>query len=1028
VTEPLDTELVSLDAPGPSDAELITAVRAGDTSAFGPLFDRHVGAARALARQLTRDPNEADDLVSESFAKVLTVVQAGGGPDVAFRAYLLTTLRRCAYDRSRTGARVEVSDDLTAYDPGVPFVDPALEGLERSLVSRAYLTLPERWQTVLWHTEVEGLNPAQVAPLLGLTANGVAALAYRAREGLRQAYLQQHLMGPLDADCKPYSDRLGAYARGGLSKRETSQVEGHLETCERCRALVLELTEVSHGMRAIIAPLFLGLAAAGYLKAGALLGTGSAAAAAAAAAHSGGVGAGGTAGAAGAGAGAAGGSTAAGAVGGAVAGAAGVGVAGAAAAAVGLTTGGAAAAAAGATGGAAGGAAAGGAAGAAGAISGAPGSAATAAGAAATGAAGGAGSAGSGGVAGGSGGTGGGATAASAGGGAAGGGGSGGLLGGVFGGGWVAGVAAAVIAVGGTTAGVLLITHSSPGTNGAAGSPTASGPSIPGPSSSSASTSPTPPSASANGQLTGSASGQGAGAGAGGTGTNGGTGGGGTGGGGNGGGAGGGGSGNTPQPTVTTGPTGTTPTSTPSTTPTTTATPTTTPTVTPTTTPTAPPKASLIVAYAPVGNLVQGRPGIIGFAVANTGLGASGQVTATVALPPGVTFTVLRSGQSSGAFRAASLSAAGQNQPAWQCQATTTGATCTFPSLAAGQSTHVLLDVAAAPGSAGTVPVTVTVTAPGLTPVSASGLSGVQASGLAASFAASGSVSVTAVGNGLLSCPAEQHGCAQAQQRQGDATDNDLWNMTWFDADGDTFPGTYASSAANLTLPTDGTVVWAGLYWSGGWTGTSSESLLLKAPAAPGYETVTAGRVDTNPGVNYPVFQAFANVTTEVEAGGSGTWWAANPAVLTGPKKYAGWSLVVVSSDPGVTGQSVAVYDGFNDISTKTPLPVQIAADPGQTLAVGAIGWEGDQALVGDSLYLDGNALTPTGGSQDSNNWAQSWADGAVGPTNSFGTDVATFSPAVVPDGPTHAITAATGQDNYYIGVLTVTASSPSAQ
>jgi hypothetical protein len=34
-----------------------------------------------------------------------------------------------------------------------------------------------------------------MAPLLGLTANSVAALAYRAREGLRQAYLQMHLSG-----------------------------------------------------------------------------------------------------------------------------------------------------------------------------------------------------------------------------------------------------------------------------------------------------------------------------------------------------------------------------------------------------------------------------------------------------------------------------------------------------------------------------------------------------------------------------------------------------------------------------------------------------------------------------------------------------------------------------------------------------------------------------------------------------------------------------------------------------------------
>ena len=266
---PLGIEAYPEEAVGRSDAELITAVRSGDNEAYGGLFDRHVGAARSMARQLTRDPNEAEDLVAEAFAKVLVVLQGGGGPDVAFRAYLLTSLRRVAYDRTRSGSRVQVTDDLTPYDPGVEFVDPAIEGLEKSIVARAYASLPERWQTVLWHTEVEGLQPGEVAPLLGLTANGVAALAYRAREGLRQAYLQQHVMGELEDACRPYADKLGSYARGGLAKRETAHVEQHLEGCERCRALVLELTDVNHGMRLIVAPLVLGLLAAGYLKAAA---------------------------------------------------------------------------------------------------------------------------------------------------------------------------------------------------------------------------------------------------------------------------------------------------------------------------------------------------------------------------------------------------------------------------------------------------------------------------------------------------------------------------------------------------------------------------------------------------------------------------------------------------------------------------------------------------------------------------------------------------------------------------------------
>ena len=68
-----------------SDAELISSVRGGDVSAYGDLFARHRDAATRLARQLVRGP-DADDLVSEAFAKVLNVLLAGGGPDVAFRA------------------------------------------------------------------------------------------------------------------------------------------------------------------------------------------------------------------------------------------------------------------------------------------------------------------------------------------------------------------------------------------------------------------------------------------------------------------------------------------------------------------------------------------------------------------------------------------------------------------------------------------------------------------------------------------------------------------------------------------------------------------------------------------------------------------------------------------------------------------------------------------------------------------------------------------------------------------------------
>jgi RNA polymerase sigma factor (sigma-70 family) len=262
---------VPADVDGPSDAELIEAVRKGTVSAYGSLWERHVASAYNLARQLSRSPAEADDLVSEAFAKVLDTLRGGRGPDSAFRAYLLTALRHTAYDKTRRDRKVELSDDVSTVS-GVAlaavseeFDDTAVAGLDRSLAAQAFQRLPERWQAVLWHTEIEGQSPAEVAPILGLTANGVSALAYRAREGLRQAYLQVHLAETEDRHCRAAAEKLGAWTRGGLAKREKAQVETHLDQCERCRSLAAELADVNGAMRGFVAPLVLGMGALGYL-------------------------------------------------------------------------------------------------------------------------------------------------------------------------------------------------------------------------------------------------------------------------------------------------------------------------------------------------------------------------------------------------------------------------------------------------------------------------------------------------------------------------------------------------------------------------------------------------------------------------------------------------------------------------------------------------------------------------------------------------------------------------------------------
>jgi hypothetical protein len=78
--------------------------------------------------------------------------------------------------------------------------------------------------------------------------------------------LQVHLAETTADRCRATVDRLGAWTRAGLSKRETTQVEAHLDECERCRVLAAELADVNGALRAVVAPLVLGVTAtAGYL-------------------------------------------------------------------------------------------------------------------------------------------------------------------------------------------------------------------------------------------------------------------------------------------------------------------------------------------------------------------------------------------------------------------------------------------------------------------------------------------------------------------------------------------------------------------------------------------------------------------------------------------------------------------------------------------------------------------------------------------------------------------------------------------
>ncbi|WP_208026024.1 sigma-70 family RNA polymerase sigma factor [Amycolatopsis acidicola] len=227
----------------PADAALIAAIRRGDQRATELLFERHVAFARSAASRWAADAAERDDLVSEGFARVLDAIRRGAGPSENFRPYLLVTMRNLASAWTVRSRRIELHEELPERPDGPQGLDElAVRRWESRTVWSAYSELPERWRTVLWYTEIEGIPPAKVAPLMGITPRAVAALGLRAREGLRQAYLQNQVPATTAPACAAARRHLGAWLRNALPRRKSRLLERHLQDCAHCQELTTSLS------------------------------------------------------------------------------------------------------------------------------------------------------------------------------------------------------------------------------------------------------------------------------------------------------------------------------------------------------------------------------------------------------------------------------------------------------------------------------------------------------------------------------------------------------------------------------------------------------------------------------------------------------------------------------------------------------------------------------------------------------------------------------------------------------------------
>lgn len=147
----------------------------------------HLDAAYNLARWLTRNDADAQDVVQEAFLRALRFFSGFRGDDA--RAWLLTIVRNTCYTwLKRTKSREVVSDFTEAmYARESDEPDPETVQLikaQTQLVSEAIEKLPIEFREILVLRELEELSYKEIAEVTGIPIGTVMSRLARARKRL----------------------------------------------------------------------------------------------------------------------------------------------------------------------------------------------------------------------------------------------------------------------------------------------------------------------------------------------------------------------------------------------------------------------------------------------------------------------------------------------------------------------------------------------------------------------------------------------------------------------------------------------------------------------------------------------------------------------------------------------------------------------------------------------------------------------------------------------------------------------------
>ncbi len=160
-----------------------------DEAAFRRVYERTAPRLRAYLHLAVNDSALADDVLQEAYYRLLRADMKDAAIGQV-RSYLYKTARTLVADHGRRVGRERKRRQR--WNPSAsesPRHDLTLD------MQRLFARLSEREQTLLWLAYVEGASHREIAASLGMGANSVRVVLYRARKRLA-GILEGHGWGP----------------------------------------------------------------------------------------------------------------------------------------------------------------------------------------------------------------------------------------------------------------------------------------------------------------------------------------------------------------------------------------------------------------------------------------------------------------------------------------------------------------------------------------------------------------------------------------------------------------------------------------------------------------------------------------------------------------------------------------------------------------------------------------------------------------------------------------------------------------